>query len=59
MLLLIPLGVGPDLTLLQRIAPGTLWIALLLSVLLSADRIFESDYEDGSLEVAATGPPAA
>ena len=36
-LVLIPLGVGPDVALLQRIAAGTLWIALLLSVLLSAD----------------------
>lgn len=48
---LLPLGLGPDQALLQRIAPGALWIALLLSVLLSADRIFQQDYEDGSLEV--------
>ena len=50
---LLPLGLGPDQALLQRIAPGALWIALLLSVLLSADRIFQQDYEDGSLEVMA------
>jgi heme exporter protein B len=53
---LLPVGLGPDLALLQRIAPGALWIALLLSVLLSADRIFQTDYEDGSLDAMAMGP---
>jgi heme exporter protein B len=53
--LLIPLGLGPDLALLQRIAPGALWIALLLSVLLSAERIFQADFEDGSLDNLAIG----
>jgi heme exporter protein B len=48
--LLIPIGLGPDQALLQRIAPGALWIALLLSVLLSAERIFQADFEDGSLD---------
>lgn len=50
-----PFGLGPDLNLLSRIAPGLLWIALLLAALLSADRIFHNDYEDGSLDVLATG----
>ena len=54
-LLLLPLGLGPDLALLERIAPGALWIALLLSVLLSAERIFQADYEDGSLELFTLG----
>jgi heme exporter protein B len=54
--MLLPIGLGPDQALLQRIAPGALWIALLLSVLLSADRIFLDDYEDGSLEILASGP---
>ena len=53
---LIPIAVGPDLKLLGRIAPGVLWVALLLSALLSLGRVFESDFEDGSLEVLATGP---
>jgi len=53
---LLPLGLGPDQALLQRIAPGALWIALLLSVLLSADRIFQQDYEDGSLDILAMAP---
>ena len=53
---LLPIGLGPDQALLQRMAPGALWIALLLSVLLSADRIFQQDYEDGSLDIMAMGP---
>ena len=53
---LLPLGIGPDLNLLSRIAPGILWVALLLSALLSLGRRFERDLEDGSLEVLATGP---
>lgn len=52
---LMPLGLGPDLNLLSRIAPGVLWIALLLAALLSLPRIFESDHDDGTLEVMATG----
>jgi heme exporter protein B len=54
-MVLLPIGIGPDQALLQRIAPGALWVALLLAVLLSADRIFQTDYDDGSLEVMATG----
>lgn len=55
-IVLLPIGLGPDQALLQRLAPGALWIALLLSVLLSADRIFQQDYEDGSLDIMAMGP---
>jgi heme exporter protein B len=53
---LTPLGLGPDLKLLARIAPGMLWVALLLASLLSADRIFHNDYEDGSLDLLTLGP---
>jgi heme exporter protein B len=53
---LLPLGLGADLNLLSRIAPGVLWIALLLSALLSLPRMFGADYEDGSLDILATGP---
>lgn len=53
---MLPLGLGPDLALLSRIAPGLLWLALLLAALLSLGRLFESDLEDGSLDVMATGP---
>ncbi len=51
-----PFGLGPDINLLARVAPGLLWIALLLAALLSADRIFHNDYEDGSLDVLSMGP---
>ena len=55
---LLPIGIGPDQATLQRLSPGLVWITLLLSVLLSADRIFLQDYEDGSLEVMAlSGTP--
>lgn len=50
---LLPLGLGPDLKQLSRIAPGMLWIALLLAALLSLARMFETDDEDGSLDVMA------
>ncbi len=52
---LLPLGLGADLNLLSRIAAGVLWIALLLSALLSLPRIFAADWEDGSLDILATG----
>ena len=53
---LLPLGLGPDLNLLARIAGGLLWIALLLAALLSLPRLFEADFEDGGLELLAAGP---
>lgn len=53
---MLPLGLGPDLNLLSRIAPGILWIALLLSALLSLARLFETDEDDGALDVLAGGP---
>jgi heme exporter protein B len=53
---LMPLGLGPDLALLSRIAPGILWVGLLLSALLSLGRMFESDAEDSSLAALAMGP---
>ena len=48
--LLFPLGIGPSPNLLQTIAPGVLWVAALLSALLSLDSLFRSDYQDGTLE---------
>ncbi|MBP8185914.1 MAG: heme exporter protein CcmB [Pseudomonas sp.] len=47
---LFPLAVGPESQLLKTIAPGLLWVAALLAVLLSLDGLFRSDFEDGSLE---------
>jgi heme exporter protein B len=54
---LLPLGIGPDLNVLTRIAPGILWLALLLAALLSLPRMFEADLDDGSLDILATGAP--
>ena len=53
---LVPLGVGPDPGILAKIAPGILWLGALLSCLLSLDRLFALDYEDGSLDLLATSP---
>jgi len=55
---LVPLGLGPDLNLLGRIAPGLLWVTLLLASLLTLDRLFHADHEDGSLDLIALGPLA-
>ncbi|HEX2590108.1 MAG TPA: heme exporter protein CcmB [Rhizomicrobium sp.] len=53
---LVPLGVGPDLRLLAKIAGGILWIAAVLAALLALDRLFQADYDDGSLDLIALGP---
>ena len=53
---IVPLGVGPDPAVLGRIAPGVLWVGALLACLLSLDRIFALDFEDGSLDLLATAP---
>ena len=53
---LVPFGVGPEGTVLARIAPGILWVGALLACLLSLDRIFQLDFEDGSLDLLATAP---
>lgn len=50
---LFPFGVGPEPQLLARIAAGVVWVTALLAALLSLDRLFQQDYEDGSLELIA------
>jgi len=58
--LLFPLGVGPETELLGRIAGGVIWVAALLATLLSLDRLFQADFEDGSLDLLAlSGEPLA
>jgi heme exporter protein B len=47
---LFPLAIGPESALLKRIAPGVVWVAALLSVLLTLPRMFANDYADGTLE---------
>ena len=57
---LFPLGIGPEPGMLGRIGGGVVWICGLLAVLLSLDRLFQADYEDGSLEqLALAGPSLA
>ena len=53
---LFPLGVGPDLEILQRIAPGIIWVAALLAAMLSLDQIFQSGADDGSLDLLVLAP---
>lgn len=53
---LVPFGVGPQSAILRIIAPGILWVGALLACLLSLDRIFQLDFEDGSLDLLATAP---
>jgi heme exporter protein B len=53
---LVPLGVGPNSALLGKIAPGILWVGALLACLLSLDRLFALDFEDGSLDLLVTAP---
>lgn len=53
---LVPFGVGPQGGTLAKIAPGILWVGALLACLLSLDRIFALDFEDGSLDLLATSP---
>ncbi len=53
---LVPFGVGPETGRLSLIAPGILWLGALLACLLSLDRIFALDWEDGSLDLLATSP---
>ncbi len=47
---LFPLSIGPEPNLLARIAAGIVWVAALLSALLSLERLFRDDFSDGSLE---------
>lgn len=54
--ILVPFALGPDRTLLRVIAPGILWLGALLACLLSLDRLFALDFEDGSLDLMATSP---
>jgi heme exporter protein B len=53
---LVPFGVGTEQLLLGRIAGGVLWVSAALASLLSLDRLFQADYEDGSLDVLALSP---
>ena len=53
---LFPLGIGPELSILARVSAGILWVAALLAALLTLDRLFQQDFEDGSLDLLALAP---
>lgn len=53
---LFPLALGSESSMLARIAPGVLWVAVLLAGLLTLDSLFRSDLEDGSLEQLLLSP---
>lgn len=56
--ILFPFGIGPEANILERVSPGVLWVTALLASMLSLDRLFQADYEDGSLELLALTPTA-
>lgn len=53
---LFPLAVGPEPGVLERISSGIVWVAALLAAMLSLDRMFQADYDDGSLELMLLTP---
>ncbi|KAF0222187.1 MAG: heme exporter protein [Rhodospirillaceae bacterium] len=53
---LFPFGIGPEAGILERVAAGVLWVTALLASMLSLDRLFQTDYEDGSLELLVLTP---
>jgi heme exporter protein B len=53
---LVPFALGPDLNLLARIGPAILWLAAVLATLIGLDRLFQSDEEDGSLDLMLASP---
>ena len=53
---LFPLGIGPQVELLRTLAPGVLWVAALLSTMLSLPRLFADDHRDGTLEQLVLAP---
>lgn len=53
---LFPFGIGPESGVLERVSAGVLWVTALLASLLSLDRLFQADYEDGSLELLVLTP---
>jgi heme exporter protein B len=53
---LFPFGIGPEPNVLARVAPGVLWVNALLASMLSLDRLYQGDYEDGSLELLILTP---
>lgn len=55
---LLPFGLGPELKTLRALAPGLLWVVLVMTVLITLDRIFQEDFEDGTLDQLIAMPLA-
>ncbi|CAA7621879.1 heme exporter subunit; membrane component of ABC superfamily [Candidatus Terasakiella magnetica] len=53
---LFPFGIGPEVNVLERVSAGVLMVTALLASMLSLDRLFQADYEDGSLELLVLTP---
>jgi heme exporter protein B len=53
---LFPFGIGPEINILERVSAGVLMVTALLASMLSLDRLFQADYEDGSLELLVLTP---
>jgi heme exporter protein B len=53
---LFPFGIGPEPATLARVAPGIIWVVALLAAMLSLDRLFRDDHDDGSLEMLVLSP---
>ena len=52
---LFPFGIGPDTAILARISPGVIWVTALLASMLSLERLFQADFEDGNLDLLVLG----
>ena len=55
-IVLFPLGIGPELNVLSRIAAGTIWVVALLAAMLSLDRLFQIDADEGGLDLLILAP---
>ena len=55
-IVLFPLGIGPEPNVLARIAPGTIWVVALLAAMLSLDRLFQVDADEGGLDLLVLAP---
>lgn len=53
---LMPFGLGPELKLLRALAPGLLWVVLVIALMTSLDRLFQADFEDGHLDQLMLAP---
>jgi heme exporter protein B len=56
--MLMPFGLGPELKLLRALAPGLLWVVLVMALMTSLERLFQADFEDGHLDQLMLAPHA-